>query len=209
MLTNITGRTFATNVPAISQDGVPWREFVQKQNESLMVPHNPNPNYYPYNIHPTQSHINSHLPPPSSSSSGNDRSSPSARSPSPSSVAHALALPTPEAHALDIDSAFDLLEGLMNPDSTRRMTPRDALYHPFLADPSEPEDDEFFPHPFGEGVCGDWHLIDEVTEEPCVKINFDLDGEGAGEVRKVAAGEGIAIGRWPCEFHRKEYACEE
>lgn len=107
-----------------------------------MVPHNPKSDYYPYNIHPTQSHINSHLPPPSSSSSGLDRSLPSARSPSPSSVAHALALPSPEAHALDIDSPFDLLEGLMNPDSTRRMTPRDTLYPFFLADPSEPEDDE-------------------------------------------------------------------
>jgi len=101
----------------------------------------------------------------------------------------------------------------MHPESTRRMTPRDALYHPFLADPSEPEDDEFFPHPFGEGVCGDWHHLDEVTEEACVRVNVgvngDGDGEGGGEVRRVMAGEGIAIGRWPCEFHRREYACEE
>jgi cell division control protein 7 len=99
----------------------------------------------------------------------------------------------------------------MHPESTRRLTPRDALYHPFLADPFEPEDDEFFPHPFGEGVCGDLHHLDEVTEEPCVRIGcgFDGDGDGDGEVRRVMAGEGIAIGRWPCEFHRREYACEE
>lgn len=206
----LTGRTFATNVPAVSQDGMPWRTFVSKQNEQLMEPHQPDPRFYPYNniSHiEAQSHINTHFPPPSSSS-GHDRSSPAApRFSSPSSVS--LALPTPESHARDIDSAFDLLEGLMHPESTRRMTPRDALYHPFLADPSEPEDDEFFPHPFGEGVCGDWHHLDEVTEEPCVRINLGMDGEGGGEVRRVIAGEGIAIGRWPCEFHRREYACEE
>jgi cell division control protein 7 len=186
---------------------MPWRDFVQKQNEQLMEPRQPDPRFYPYNgLSQTQSQINSHLPPPSSSS-GHDRSSSVARSLSPSSVS--LAPPTPESHAQDVDAAFDLLEGLMHPESTRRITPRDALYHPFLADPAEPEDDEFFPHPFGEGVCGDWHHLDEVTEEPCVKINFDVDGAGEGEVRRVMAGEGIAIGRWPCEFHRREYACEE
>jgi cell division control protein 7 len=199
---SFAGRTFATNVPSISQDGMPWREFVQKQNEELMEPRTPNPRFYPYNTIPSQLETNSHLPPPSSSSSGHDRSSPSA---SPSTLAPS----TPESHAQDIDSAFDLLEGLMHPESTRRMTPRDALYHPFLADPSEPEDDEFFPHPFGEGVCGDWHHLDEVTEEACVRVNVGVNGEGGGEVRRVMAGEGIAIGRWPCEFHRREYACEE
>jgi len=95
----------------------------------------------------------------------------------------------------------------MQPESTRRMTPREALYHPFLADPSEPEDDEFFPHPFGEGICGVWHHLDEVTEEPCVRMNLDAEEDGGVEVRRVMAGEGIAIGRWPCEFHQREYAC--
>ena len=41
------------------------------------------------------------------------------------------------------------------------------------------------------------------------EVELDVDGDGAGEVRRVMAGEGIAIGRWPCEFHRREYACEE
>jgi len=202
----IAGRTFATNVPSVSQDGMSWREFVQKQNEELMQPRTPNPRFYPYNTIPPQPEINSHLPPPSSSSSGHDRSSPSL---SPSTPALTLAPPTPESHAQDLDSAFDLLEGLMHPESTRRMTPRDALYHPFLADPSEPEDDEFFPHPFGEGVCGAWHHLDEVTEEACVRVNVGVNGDGKGEVRRVMAGEGVAIGRWPCEFHRRDYVCEE
>ena len=207
----IVGRTFATNVPAVTQDGMPWREFVQKQNEQLMEPLKPDPRFYPYNtnISRTQSQINSHLPPPSSSSS-HDRSS-STRSSSPP---HSFELPTPESHAQDISSAFELLDGLMHPESTRRITPRDALYHRFLApDPSESEhdDDEFFPHPFGEGVCGDLHHLDEVTEEMCVRVgvSFGEGEEGGGEVRRVMAGEGIAIGRWPCEFHKREYACEE
>lgn len=88
----------------------------------------------------------------------------------------------------------------MHPESTRRITPRGALYHPFLADPSEPEDDDLFPHPFGDGVCGKWHYVDEGTDEQCVII---LD-EGEQKGRRVTSGEGIAIGRWPCEFHRSQ-----
>lgn len=90
----------------------------------------------------------------------------------------------------------------MQPESTRRITPRGALYHPFLAE--EPEDDEHFPHPFGEGICGDWHFIDDVTEEPCVKVSLDA---GDAEVKRLVAGQGIAIGRYPCEFHRAEEYC--
>lgn len=201
LLVNL-GRTFATNVPAVSQDGMPWREFVQKQNENLMTPHKPDARLYPYNTLQSQSYINSHLPPPSSSS-GVDRSSP-LRSPSP----YSPEIPTPSAeeHAHDIDQAFDLLEGLMHPESIRRMTPRAALYHPFLAEPSEPEDDDFFPHPLGQGVCGDHHFIDEVTEDHRVRIAFE---DGRTEIRRVEFGEGVAIGKWACEFHRKDYPCEE
>ena len=114
--------------------------------------------------------------------------------------------PSTEEHSRDIDQAFDLLEGLMHPESTRRMTPRDALYHPFLVEPLEPEDDEFFPHPLGQGVCGDQHFIDEVTEDHRVRIVFE---DNTTEVRRISFGEGIAIGKWPCEFHRKDYLCEE
>jgi len=91
------------------------------------------------------------------------------------------------------------------------MTPRAALYHPFLACPDEIGDDHFFPHPFGEGVCGEWHFKDDVTEEARVKVGLfgeplrEGDGEGGYEVRTLLAGEGIAIGREPCEFHRPEF----
>lgn len=92
----------------------------------------------------------------------------------------------------------------MEPDSTRRITPRGALYHPFLADPSEPEDDDLFPHPFGEGVCGRYHYTDKVTEEPYVLVNAD----GKESVRRLVAGEGIAIGKDPCEFHNKDFVLQ-
>jgi len=70
-------------------------------------------------------------------------------------------------------------------------------------------DDEFVPHPFGEGVCKEWHFRDGVTEQPYVKVVVEEEDE-AGEGRKeetltLVAGEGIAIGRQPCEFHRNEF----
>jgi cell division control protein 7 len=120
------------------------------------------------------------------------------RSPSPPTDEN----PTAESHAADLENAFDLLEQLMQPESIRRITPRGALYHGFLKD--EQDDDEFFPHPFGEGVCGDLHFVDEVTEEPCVKV---ILGENH-EIRRLVAGEGMAIGSYPCVFHRTEYDYE-
>jgi cell division control protein 7 len=108
--------------------------------------------------------------------------------------------PTAESHMADLECAFDLVEQLMQPESTRRITPRSALYHPFLE--SEPEDDELFPHPFGEGACGARHFVDDVTEEPCVRIRLR---DGTDEVKRLVAGEGIAVGRNACEFHQIEY----
>lgn len=63
-------------------------------------------------------------------------------------------------------------------------------------------DDEFVPHPFGEGACKEWHFRDDVTEEPYVKVEGD---EGQEEMLTLVAGEGIAIGRQPCEFHKNEF----
>ena len=58
----------------------------------------------------------------------------------------------------------------MEPESNRRITPKNALAHPFLKEAEEPDDDEFVPHRFAEGVCGRYHFFDEVTNEPCVRI---------------------------------------
>ncbi|KAG2115904.1 kinase-like protein [Suillus discolor] len=197
-------RTFATNVPSISQEGISWREFVEKQNPNIFKPRTPDPRYYPYNDHETHSPGGLNHPPPSSSPSysyGQTRFSRS-RSTTPTR-ANIPAPPTAESHRIEVEAALSLLAEVMHPESTRRITPRGALYHPFLADPSEPEDDDLFPHPFGDGVCGKWHYVDERTDEQYVIILDDEEQKG----RRVISGEGIAIGRWPCEFHR--HACYE
>ncbi|THH11081.1 hypothetical protein EW146_g8169 [Bondarzewia mesenterica] len=195
-IATLHSRTFATNIPSITQDGISWREFVERQNPVLRIPRQPDTRFYPYNTLPYQHHTqtSSHPHPPSSSSS-NYHTSPPSSTRTPSSP-HP---PSPESYANEIESALDLVEKIMNPDSTKRITPRQALYHPFLRNPEEPEDDEFFPHPFGEGVCGEWHFVDEVTDEFCVQAAIEGDGqEGKAKVKRLAAGEGIAIGNQPC-----------
>ncbi|KAK2465904.1 hypothetical protein APHAL10511_001545 [Amanita phalloides] len=284
-------RTFSTNVPSITHEGTSWREFVEKQNPHLYDVREPDPQYFPYSWHPTSSRkakdhvpasaLHAPLPPPSSSPTSQRSFSPTVFPRPPS--------PTHESHKADIEAALNLLEQLMNPESTRRITPRAALYHPFLVngswsgegtlegvrmnedegdgqsegdrddrgygdevmdsgseDDGEGEDnmddigitgkakqkekrkrgrrrgrargqkrgklmsaandDEFVPHPFGEGVCREWHFRDDVTEEPYVKVMVECeDGERREEMLTLAAGEGIAIGRQPCEFHMSEF----
>lgn len=113
-----------------------------------------------------------------------------------------------EKHNALITSALDLLSQCLDTDPTKRITARDALYHPFLEEPLPPEveseaqalgvdlpgDDAFFPWPPGNGVCGAAHFIDPVTDEHCVRI-------AKTRTRVLMAGEGIAIGARPCEFH--------
>lgn len=106
-----------------------------------------------------------------------------------------------------MDAALDLVERLMQSEATRRITPKEALAHPFLQDPDEPDDDEFVPHQFGEGVCAELHFYDETTDEPCVKVRRKKvrgNREEDMEIRQLLPGEGIAIGNMPCEFHEEE-----
>ncbi|KIO31105.1 hypothetical protein M407DRAFT_141930 [Tulasnella calospora MUT 4182] len=184
---------------------------------------------------------------------------------------------------------------MLLPDMTKRITAREALFHPFLLDPlplpegveppadlydwpmetreyRDPETDEvivaqgddlYVPHPYGEGVCKRGHWLDEDTGDQCCFVVIDdglpKDGkkkstkhvgipdekrqtrlkrrlakerelgifriqldEGEPDdghdtedpngpvtgrvmkvrVRKLAAGEGIAVGLEPCEFHQ-------
>ena len=71
-----------------------------------------------------------------------------------------------EDHETDVEQALDLLERLLHPESIKRITPWQALYHLFLHEGGEEEgDDAFFPHPFGGGVYGEWHIVDTITEE--------------------------------------------
>ena len=126
---------------------------------------------------------------------------------------------SPSQQRAEIDSAFDLLEQLMQPESIKRTTPEKALAHPFLRDqppfPEEigffedeaPDDDEFVPHRWGEdggAVCREWHFRDEVTNAPCVTIWVQCGcgcGEMFEETMTLEAGEGVAIGRQACEIH--------
>ena len=131
----------------------------------------------------------------------------------------------PEEYLHDLELAIDLVEKMLLPESIHRITARDALYHPFLAeddqsspslfpsssslstvsasiqtpDGSEWGDDLFFPHPPGSGRCGKYHFVDDESEEQFVM----LPGEyGTGECKRtLQAGEGIPIGNRPCEFH--------
>ncbi|TFY52846.1 hypothetical protein EVJ58_g9783 [Rhodofomes roseus] len=184
-------RVFQTNVPSVTPEGMTWREFVERQNPDLRTPPEPDPRFYPH-----ASSSRSHAGPPPSSSSP-PRYSPSGSSPAPEPPAVDA-----EAYAADVEQALDFVERVMHPESTQRMNPRQALAHPFLHDPDESDDDDFFPHPFGEGVCGDLHFIDEETDELCVRVK--VPGENQVVVRRISAGEGTAIGNQPCEFHREE-----
>ena len=89
----------------------------------------------------------------------------------------------------------------MAPESVKRITPQKALAHPFLKEPDQPDDDEFAPHTKSEGVCSDYHFVDEVGDH-CVKVR-NMNGKMV--VRRLVAGEGMCIGRQPCEFHREGY----
>lgn len=173
----------------------------------MQVPR-PDPRYYPYNMYEAQSTPGR---PPLSSSSVHSSLSPKydgnhSSSGCSSTPTHTIPpYPTEESHRVDVENAFSLLKQLMEPESHRRITPRGALYHPFLTDPSEAEDDELFPHPCSEGVCQKYHFKDAVTEEHCVLLNID----GQEKVRRLVAGEGIAIGSVPCEFHRRQFGLED
>ncbi|KAJ3715894.1 kinase-like protein [Lentinula guzmanii] len=299
-------RTFSSNVPSITPEGILWSDFVTRQNPDLYSVPEPDVRFYPYtkqlkeqaqrqiqelHIHertpyhegehndvsrhdgyrltpapsssPSHLSINTKFANPSSASSLVFPSSPpksvesgelSPLTPiedeeeefdkSPS-VSLLLRGPSQKQHDEDVNAALDLVEGLLQPLCTKRLTPRSALYHPFLhptgnrgnrqreADPMvdedtdmgfgadedldedvEPEDDEFFPHPFGEGVCRRWHFRDEVGV-PYVKIYaqgedsayFESGGAKRRKTvyRSLTSGEGIAIGKQPCEFHRVGY----
>ncbi|GLB34222.1 putative kinase-like protein [Lyophyllum shimeji] len=220
-------RTFCTNVPSV-QKGMPWREFVEKQNPSLWEPQEPDPRLYPYNQQAYHDHVSrsrerdAYSLPPTSSTTSSPPSLYFPRSSSPasasgSSAPDALQKPSEEAHRRDIEAALDLVEKLMEPWSTRRITPRQALAHPFLrgeeGDFDEAaDDDEFVPHRPGEGVCAQWHFVDPVTETHGVKVLVPCEcpracGKVYEEVLMLEAGQGLAIGRQPCEFHHGMAVC--
>ncbi|KAJ3851959.1 kinase-like protein [Lentinula lateritia] len=190
-------RTFSTNVPSITSEGISWSEFVTKQNPDLYSVPEPDVRFYPYTKQlkdQAQRQIQELDAPKQTPFHDPDREHDDI-----SQHDSYRLTPLPSSSPKDIDNALDLIEGLLHPLCTKRLTPRSALYHPFLHyldEEVEPEDDEFFPHPFGEGVCRKWHARDEVGA-PYVwrkKVWHSL-----------TSGEGIAIGKQPCEFHKIGY----
>ncbi|KAG6854437.1 hypothetical protein C0991_006515 [Blastosporella zonata] len=216
-------RTFCTNVSSVGKP-MPWREFIEKQNPTLYDTPEPDLRYYPYNQPAYHEHItreieqSRHSVPPSSSTSSSPPSLYFPRSSSPAAPSDAGALPglahvpSVATHRLEVESAIELAEQLMNPFSVRRITPAEALAHPFLrgeeGDFDEAaDDDEFVPHTWGRGVCGQWHHVNEVGDcEVSVQVRCECE-PGCEDIWEetvvVEPGQGLAIGRQPCEFHQE------
>lgn len=203
---------------------------MEKLNPDVYKPREPDLHYYPYNNpeyrvylqeeaeRQQQQHQNLTSSPTSSTivDTKSDNTSPptsaTIASTTPSYLSSlSYSLFSAEQHVSDVDSAFDLLEQLLHPESTKRITPKRALSHPFLAGkPGEedtlPDDDEFVPHEFGKGVCGKLHYRNTGTREMGVRVKAKCEcgrceGVERFEKRAVVPGEGVAIGRQPCEFH--------
>ncbi|KAF7310774.1 Kinase-like protein [Mycena chlorophos] len=190
-------RTFATNVPTVTEAGVTWSSFVSRQNPDVYEPPKASPTFSMMMDNDTdldgQLHTDS-IPPSSPSRAAS--SSKSGTPPVDDSIR--------ESHKRDVDLAFSLLDGLLEPEACRRMTPSQALAHAFLRDDG-PDEHDTLPHPFKSGVCAKYHIVDNVTEEPSVLVFEPLQpGQTARRLgtRGVAPGQGIAIGREPCEFHQ-------
>jgi cell division control protein 7 len=198
---------FSTNVPDVRVDGISWQEFVERQNPDIRTPKPPDYRYYPYTFPAYSRATPSEEVPPLTSSSPSRSGGSRSQSPTtdPFAPTNSLASPATQKHIQDLENAYDFLEKVLCADSTQRITPREALYHDFLK-PTEGEepyvnmdDDLFFPHPAGTGVCGGLHSIDPETNTHSVKIEYS---DGTADIHTVAAGEGIAIGDQPCEFHQ-------
>ena len=138
--------------------------------------------------------------------------------------------PSLERHNKEMKQAVHLLESVLHFESTKRFTPRKALYHPFLEEAGCLEDDAYVPHTPGNGVCRELHEVREgrhwvrvMKRCSCRKQGSDDDDEvlrhgydpGAEDVDdeewcgvmvsediELEAGHGVAIGDNACEYHR-------
>ncbi|KAH6908098.1 kinase-like domain-containing protein [Coprinopsis sp. MPI-PUGE-AT-0042] len=114
-------------------------------------------------------------------------------------------LETPQSYEDAIYHAMDLVSKLLEPEAVRRITPAAALAHPFLLeevpDPTGEgggtrivDDDDYVPHLFGEGVCGEYHFWDEVTEQGGVVIRRRVEKEeerGSSAPRESGGSSGV------------------
>lgn len=203
------GRTFATNVPDLHQERISWREFAERLKPDMMTPRKYDMRYYPHNSKhrdargsSTTTTIVPSAVLPSSSPPDMDHG-PSDQRPVDTSIASKMSdrylnPPSVERHSRDMRNALNLLELMFHFESTKRITPRDALYHSFLSEPGmNPHtegDDMFAPHRPGEGVCSALHTQDDVTEQMYVEVLrkvedvLEMDGDGV-ELSNLSGGD--------------------
>ncbi|KAH9482230.1 Cell cycle serine/threonine-protein kinase hsk1 [Psilocybe cubensis] len=165
------GRTIATNIPDLDQDGISWKEFVERLNPGIKEPRKYDMRFYPHNSKHRDGRGSMMPPPPPPPSSSPTSLDGSDTLVNPTSASTAVAAhkqsdrhanpPSAERHAKEMKYAFDFLEMVLHFESTKRATPRKALYHKFLEDEAgAPEDDDVAPRRNGEGQCEKWHTVD-------------------------------------------------
>ena len=189
------GRTLATNIPGLDHDGITWQDFVERLNPKVWELRDCDMRFYPHNSkHRDGRHRSDALGTTVSDGAvpvKQDTVNASTMPTNPdadaqSDNAHAL-----QRHQREFKIIFNLLEKLLHPESTKRCTPKTALFHPMLAEPittapppplpgawaakirrgkMRAGDDAYVPHVPGGGVCGDWHCKDDETGVDCVRI---------------------------------------
>ena len=193
------GRTLATNIPSLEYEGITWQNFVERLNPKVWKLRDCDMRFYPHNSkHRDGRHGNSWLGATAGNSAApttvtmTDAPTDNTTTPTkPNNDAQTDTTYALQRHQREFQIIFNLLEKLLHPESTKRCTPRTALFHPMLAEtaataPLPPlsdawatkilqgklrtGDDAYIPHVSGQGVCGDWHTKDEVTGVECVNV---------------------------------------
>ena len=231
------GRVVATNVPSIPPLEITWREFAVGLNPSIEKGRMTDHRFYPFNV----KNRDSRDPRNRSRSLSRSRSAALRMVPPVSSEAddpftdNSTSINLEKTkYEKDLSDAFNLLQGLLDPLSTTRITPSAALAHPFLAEYDEQgnliDDDDFVPHLIGEGECGKLHKIEQETGNHVAKVRMEcdchdlvdlddneVDADENGVVHQegcpgwveqwleLETGEGVPIGRRPCEFHEEDF----
>jgi cell division control protein 7 len=128
--------------------------------------------------------------------------------------------PIRKRHKAFMDEALNLLERCLDLDSTKRITARKALHHPFLSlkpvapqgskdslfpdsrskkDAEMPSDDDLAPCPPGQGACSDLHWADEASEDGQM-WGVQLRGGGT-KIVHANDPDARCVGRKPCRYH--------
>ncbi|KAJ3502994.1 hypothetical protein NMY22_g18401 [Coprinellus aureogranulatus] len=102
-----------------------------------------------------------------------------------------------EMYAKDVDDALDLLEKLLHPESVKRITPREALYHPFLVERGERERVRLFGGSSGRskaksgstGVDGEEDVVKEKASGGEARLDEREDKEDAMQTDEKAPGK--------------------